>query len=75
MKSSLASKSENCTLIMCICFFIVLFLAPVTPELQCEPKLMQEISSTANNFAASGGDSLSSSDCVVDALSQITDRL
>lgn len=36
-------------------FFIVLFIAPVTPELQCEPKLIHDISATAHNFAASGG--------------------
>lgn len=36
-------------------FFIVLFIAPVTPELQWEPKLIQDISATAHSFAARGG--------------------
>jgi hypothetical protein len=36
-------------------FLIVVFIAPVTPELQCEPKLIHDISATAHNFAASGG--------------------
>lgn len=36
-------------------FLIVLFMAPVTPELQCDPKLMHEIKKTAKSFAASGG--------------------
>lgn len=36
-------------------FLIVLFIAPVTPELQCEPKLIHDIRATAHNFAASGG--------------------
>lgn len=36
-------------------FLIVLFIAPVTPELQWEPKLIHEISATAINLAANGG--------------------
>lgn len=74
MKFSLASRSENWTLLICICysddlslvsfldrefhrhaFLMVLFIAPVTPELQCDPKLIHEIKSTAKSFAASGG--------------------
>lgn len=34
---------------------MVLFIAPVTPELQCDPKLIHAIRATANNFAANGG--------------------
>jgi hypothetical protein len=36
-------------------FLIVLFIAPVTPELQCDPKLMHEIRNTAKSFASNGG--------------------
>lgn len=36
-------------------FLMVLFIAPVTPELHDEPKLIQEISKTAINLAISGG--------------------
>jgi hypothetical protein len=34
---------------------IVLFIAPVTPELQCEPKLMHEMRKTAKSLASKGG--------------------
>lgn len=38
IKSSLASSRANCLLLTFICFFIVLFIAPVMPELHFEPK-------------------------------------
>jgi hypothetical protein len=42
-------------------FFMVLFMAPVTPELHDEPKLMHEMRKTAINLAISGGGSFPSS--------------
>lgn len=36
-------------------FFSVLFMAPVTPELQCDAKLIHEMRNTASNLASSGG--------------------
>jgi hypothetical protein len=50
-------------------FLIVLFIAPVTPELQCEPKLMHDIKITAHSFASSGGGLLPSSESLSLSLS------
>lgn len=61
MKSSLASSSENCLLLISNSFLRVDFRAPVMPELHDEPKLMQEISKTAMNFQYSGGCGFASS--------------
>lgn len=74
MKSSLASRTAYCALLMCICcqrtcgvstihdkkiaaghtFFNVLFMAPVTPELQCEPKPTAVTKSTERSFIVQG---------------------
>lgn len=54
MKSSLASKRENCVLLMFSSFLIVLFIAPVTPELHCEPKPMQVTKTTDMSFQLKG---------------------
>lgn len=50
---------------------MVLFIAPVTPELQCDPKLIHEINNTANSFASSGGGCFSSIESEVDPASGV----
>lgn len=54
MKSSLASSSENCVLLIFISFFMVVFMADVMPELHCEPKPMAVTSTTDASFHFKG---------------------
>lgn len=81
MKSSLASRRENCvfeipnssktvnsftfqsTIQEGSTFLSVLFIALVTLEYQCDPKLIHDINRIAVNFANSGGG------CFVDCFS------
>lgn len=60
MKSSLASRRENCVLLMWSSFFRVDFIAPVIPALQLDPKPISEISTTEASFHDNGGGRLSS---------------
>ena len=54
IKFSLASSSANCVLLIFICFLIVLFMAPVMPLLQFEPKPMAETINIDASFHFSG---------------------
>ena len=50
MKSSLASNSANCVLLMCSSFLSVDFIAPVIPELHREPNPIAETNRIATIF-------------------------
>ena len=54
IKSSLASRSENWVLLMFSSSLMVVFMAPVTPELHCEPKPMRVTRRTDISFQERG---------------------